>query len=99
MVKRRRKPLNLTIEPALRARLDALQAKVPGATLSAICEELMTMSLPAFEAMAEAMVTARRADGQIDEAKARDAMAVWAGAQLLNLGNLQHTPVKGDDES
>lgn len=82
----RRKPvLSLTFEPDTVTRLDALVALLPGSTRSGVADEVMQAGLPVFEQMAQAMTDAKRPDGSLDEQKARDAVAQWAGAQLLGM--------------
>lgn len=67
------------------ARLREVQALMPGSTLSAIIDELLSLSLPVLEGMVAALRDARREDGTVDDDRAKDALAKWAGAQLLGL--------------
>lgn len=84
--KRRIRPrLNITVDPAIHARLLELQKLLPGSSLSGIIGELLEVSLPVMEGMLEALRETLHEDGTVDEARARDAIAQWAGAQLLGL--------------
>ena len=84
--KRRIRPrLNITVDPAIHARLLELQKLLPGSSLSGIIGELLELSLPAMEGMLEVLRDSRRDDGSVDEDRARDGLAQWAGAQLLGL--------------
>lgn len=87
-VKRVRPVLTVTMDPDLLERLYTVHAALPGATLSGVVEELMEASLPMFEAMVAALQEAKGDDGVVDDDRAKDAIAKWAGAQLLGLSDL-----------
>lgn len=86
--KKRVKPrVSLSIPPEVHQRILELQRILPGASFSGIVGELLKISLPAMEAMTDAMTEARLPDGSVDEQRARDRLARWAGAQLLGLSD------------
>lgn len=82
---RKKTIMTLSMDPATDDRLREIVAKMPGANLSGLVQEMVTVLLPMFEAAAEAMVQAKRDDGTFDEAKVKDQLAHWAGAQMLKL--------------
>lgn len=92
---RRRPTITVTIETELRDRLDALVARMPGSNRSALIGEVLEAGLPLYEQMADAMESTRRADGSLDESRARDQLAQWAGAQLLGLQDKNEDSSKG----
>jgi len=91
---RLRTQTSITLDQATIGRLDALVTLLPGSNRSAVLEEVLLAGLPVFEAMAEALVAARDSTGVVDDQRARDAMAQWAGAQLLGL---HHTDAGVED--
>jgi hypothetical protein len=82
---RRRPMMTVTIEPATRARLDALVAAFPSATLSGLVEELLLAALPPFEQVAEAIRTSLTESGELDEDAAKAHMSAWIGAQIVRM--------------
>lgn len=86
-VKRGRPAVTVTLDPEVRRRIAAVQEAVPGATFSGIVDELLQMGLPAMEAMVSVLQESRSEDGTVDEDRAKDALARWAGAQLLGLSH------------
>lgn len=74
-VHRDRPAVNITLKPELLERVDALVSRLPGATRSAVMDELVEASLPLYESMAEALIGARDEHGNIDESKAKDRAA------------------------
>lgn len=86
--KKRVKPrISLTLDPEVYGRLRAVRDRIPGASLSGVVNELLAVSLPVMEEMAKALRESQREDGTIDEVRARDGLARWAGAQLLGLSD------------
>jgi hypothetical protein len=79
---RHRPTLNLTVDPDLDARLRALVARLPGATLSRTVDELLTASLPLFEDMADALDEARGIDGEVDERRALQLLTAAIGTRV-----------------
>ncbi|MBW7856699.1 MAG: hypothetical protein H3C44_10650 [Ignavibacteria bacterium] len=84
-VKRKRPVLTVTLDAEVIARLREAQRLLPGSSLSGIVSELLQMSLPLVEGMIAALREARRDDGTVDDDRAKDSLARWAGAQLLGL--------------
>lgn len=96
--KKRVKPrVSVSIPPEVYQRIVELQRILPGASFSGIVGELLTISLPAMEAMTDAMTEARLPDGSVDEQRARDRLARWAGAQLLGLSDTFDPEVGQED--
>lgn len=86
--KRRIRPrLTITVDPEVYRQLHEVRDLLPGSSLSGIVSELLEVSLPVFEGVVDTLKEARDDDGQLDEARARDALARWAGAQLLGLSD------------
>lgn len=83
MVKRKRPTVCVTISPENLEALDQLQATIPGTTRSGIVDELLTMALPSFQEIAVLIEATRTESGQVDQARARDALAMWTGQQIL----------------
>lgn len=99
MAQPRHKPkLSVTLDSGTEARLRKLHERMPGSNLSGIVDELLIASLPMFEAMADALEAARGDDGVVDEGRAKDRLAHWAGAQLLKGIGLQLAPLSDTDE-
>lgn len=91
--------MSLTLDPDINARVRALVAKMPGATISGVVDELLGASLPLYEDMADAMLAARDADGVMNEAAAKDAIGAAIGARIVRAIGLgvQHTdPASGE---
>ena len=82
---RRIKPrISVTLDPVVHRRLHSTVKLVPGATMSAIVNELLELSLPVLEDMGKALREAmNESSGQLDEARAKDALAKFAGQQIL----------------
>lgn len=87
---RQRAQISVTFDHSTLGRLDALVALLPGSNRSNVLEEVVIAGLPVFEAMAAALVAAKDESGVVDDQRARDAMAQWAGAQLLGLHHTGH---------
>lgn len=86
--KRRIKPrLTITVDPGVHRRLHEIQSMLPGSSVSGIVSELLEISLPVFEGMARALKDAKGDDAKLDDDRARDALARWAGSQLLGLSD------------
>lgn len=86
MPKKRIRPrLTITVDPAIHRGLRELQELLPGSSLSGIVGELLEVSLPVMQGMLEALRESRGSDGEVDEERAKDALAKWAGAQLLGI--------------
>ena len=84
--KKRVKPrISLTLEPEVYDRLIRLRDTVPGMTASGLVNEVLAAALPAMEDMGKALRRAFDEAGNLDEGRARDELARWAGAQMLNL--------------
>ena len=96
---RLRTQVSITLDQATMRRLDALVTLLPGSNRSAVLEEVLLAGLPVFEAMADALVAARDETGVVDDQRARDAMAHWAGAQLLGLHHTDASDEDGDDQA
>jgi hypothetical protein len=77
----------VTLDPELRARVVALAAALPGATISGVMDELLQASLPIFEDVAAAMRGATGAEG-LDEAAAQDTLAALIGSRILRAAGL-----------
>lgn len=87
--------ISIRLDAATLHRLDALVSLLPGSTRTAVLEEVLLAGLPLYEEMAQAIIAARDERGVVDDQRARDAMAMWAGQQLLGL---HHTDDEGGDE-
>ena len=83
MVKRKRPTVCVTISPENLEALDQLQATIPGTTRSGIVDELLTLALPSFQEIAVLIEATRTESGDLDTARARDALAMWTGQQVL----------------
>lgn len=88
-IKRERPAVTVTLDPEVRRRILAVAEALPGATFSGVIDELAQMSLPAMEAMVSVLQESRSEDGVVDEERAKDALARWAGAQLLGLSHTE----------
>jgi hypothetical protein len=91
--------LTVTVDPDIKARVRALADQIPGGTLSGIVEELLKTTLPMMEAAFQVMQEAKREDGSLDEAAARERMGAWIGMQLLKLYDTQGQLGGGGDNS
>lgn len=86
--KRRVRPrVTITVDPGVHKRIRELQKLLPGSSVSGIIGELLEVGLPVAEGMLQALRESRGEDGKVDEARARDALARWAGAQLMDLAD------------
>lgn len=85
--KRIRPRLSLTLDPEIYQRLLAVQSMLPGSSLSGLVGEVLDLGLPFLEGMTEVLKASRTEEGAVDEERARDALAKWAGAQLLALSD------------
>ena len=84
--KKRIKPrISVTLQPETYSQLMKVRDALPGITTSSIVDELLSASLPALEDMGKALRRAFDEAGNLDEGRARDELARWAGAQMLNL--------------
>lgn len=83
MAKRRRPTIHITISRENLDALDQLQATIPGMSRSGIVDELLALSLPSFQEIASLIEATRTESGDLDTARARDALAMWTGQQLL----------------
>lgn len=82
---RRIKPrVTVTLDKDVYDRLQRLRRVLPGATVSGVVNEVLSLGLPVVEEMGKAMREAMSEDGTLDEMRARDALAKWAGAQLFD---------------
>lgn len=98
-VKRIRPKISLSLDPDVYRRLRAVRDRMPGTpSFSVLVSELLAVSLPMMEHMAKALVEAQREDGTVDELRARDALAKWAGAQLLGLSDTTGVWAETEDE-
>lgn len=84
---RTRPRVTLSLDPVNVARLKRTVAGIPGGTMSGVVDEMLSAMLPQFEQLVEALQSARRDDGSFDEARGRDALAHWAGQQMLGLSD------------
>lgn len=95
---RTRPRITLSIDPENHARLKRIVAGVPGGTMSGVVDEMFTVMLPQFEQLVEALQAARRSDGSFDEMRGRDALAAWAGQQMLGLSDTWMRQTGSEDE-
>lgn len=77
--------MTVTVEPETRARIDALVAGLPAATMSGVVEELLVAALPAFEQVLEAIQASRDESGDLDEEAAKAHMSAWIGGQIMKM--------------
>lgn len=96
--KRQRPAMAITVSKEVHDRVIGLTEKLPGASISAVCEELFELGLPVMEQMADALVAARDAEGKVDEEKARAQVHQWAGEQLLGLSDKPRVKAKGGED-
>ena len=84
--KRVKRKISITLEPAVHDTLMRMKEQMPGMTASGVINEILSLSLPQLE---ELVTTLRAAidetTGQLDNQRARDEFAKWAGAQMLDL--------------
>lgn len=94
---RNRPTLTVTVDSENYRRLRALVARMPMVKgPSALIDEMLTMTLPAFEQVADIYEQTLRPDGSTDRQLAQERMATFVGAQLFAL--MEHnTSPKGDD--
>ncbi|MCA1791846.1 MAG: hypothetical protein LC667_18955 [Thioalkalivibrio sp.] len=83
MVKRKRPTICLTLSAENVDALNELQAKIPGTNRSRIVDELLLIALPSFQEIAVLIEETRTESGDLDTARARDALAMWTGQQVL----------------
>jgi hypothetical protein len=94
---RNRPSLAVTLDPENVRRLRAVVDRLPMVRgPSALIDEMLTMTLPAFEQIADIYQQTLRPDGTSDLALAQERMATFVGAQLFGL--MEHNkPPKGDE--
>jgi hypothetical protein len=100
---RTRPVLTVTIDADRLRRLRRLTSRIPGAKASAVVDEMLKLTLPIWEEVADAFEAARRADGTADEAMAQKHVEAYLGAMLLKFMAGQHDPenpfAKGGEDS
>lgn len=86
MGKRAKAKTSITLDQDVYQRLLRVKGAMPGLTVSGVINELLSLSLPALEDMGRALEKAWDEQSQtFDELRAKDALAHWAGAQMLDL--------------
>lgn len=94
---RSRPTLTVTIDADHMARLKAVVDVMPGAGLSAIVDEMLAITLPMYEAVAEAVVETRQADGAIDQEAIKRRMEAFVGATILKQMGVEHNTDEDSD--
>lgn len=81
---RKRPTMSISIDPEVHERVKRLTATLPGASVSGVVNEALSMSLPMMEKVAESMHAARTATGETDYEKANRLVAEWIVGQVMD---------------
>lgn len=83
MAKRKRPTIHVTVTQENFDALERIRSTIPRMTRSALVDELLTLALPVMEDLAVLIEETRSESGEVDQARARDALAMWTGQQIL----------------
>lgn len=83
MAMRKRPTIHVTVSQENFDALERVRSSIPRMSRSGLVDELLTLALPVMEDLAVLVDQQRDESGEVDPARARDALAMWTGQQIL----------------